>query len=187
MCTFKKSPHPHASQVKSCSVVWQVCCGWRVSQSDNVGAKVRATLLRLREIDVDVVTFGQYIQPTKKHKKVAEYVTPEKFDEWQSAADALGFLYCASGPLVRSSYKAGEFYLKGVLERRQRAKSSSLDDVHSVWSTGLCDNLKTSCTRFQSYERYICRLFSMTLQKRYNITPTVVRLRIQRVTNTYLA
>eukprot|EP00041_Stephanoeca_diplocostata_P015187 m.288249 g.288249 ORF g.288249 m.288249 type:complete len:389 (-) comp19958_c0_seq3:244-1410(-) len=84
--------------------------------------QVRATLLRLREIDVDVVTFGQYIQPTKKHKKVAEYVTPEKFEAWKSEAEAQGFLYCASGPLVRSSYKAGEFYLKGVLERRQRQK-----------------------------------------------------------------
>lgn len=66
----------------------------------------------LRASDVDVVTFGQYIQPTKKHKKVAKYVTPEKFDFWREQAEGLGFLYVASGPLVRSSYKAGEFFIK---------------------------------------------------------------------------
>lgn len=48
---------------------------------------------------------------------------PDKFNEWQETADALGFLYCASGPLVRSSYKAGEFFLKGVLEKRKNNQS----------------------------------------------------------------
>eukprot|EP00035_Acanthoeca_spectabilis_P023880 m.451329 g.451329 ORF g.451329 m.451329 type:complete len:378 (-) comp20137_c0_seq1:147-1280(-) len=85
--------------------------------------EVVAALKTLRERGVDVVTFGQYIQPTKKHKKVVEYVHPDKFNEWQETADALGFLYCASGPLVRSSYKAGEFFLKGVLEKRKNNQS----------------------------------------------------------------
>jgi lipoic acid synthetase len=83
--------------------------------------QVRQTLQDLRDVDVDVVTFGQYLQPTKKHLAVKEYVTPEKFEEWQKEGDAMGFKYVASGPLVRSSYKAGEFFLKNILhEQRQQ-------------------------------------------------------------------
>ena len=58
------------------------------------------------------MTLGQYMQPTKRHLKVRNYITPEKFDEWKVYGDELGFLYTASGPLVRSSYKAGEFLLR---------------------------------------------------------------------------
>lgn len=65
-------------------------------------------LKELRKINVDVVTFGQYMRPTKRHMKVTEYVTPEKFDHWAKVADGMGFLYVASGPLVRSSFKANE-------------------------------------------------------------------------------
>ena len=50
--------------------------------------------------------------------QVKEYVKPEKFAHWQTRAEALGFLYVASGPLVRSSYKAGEFFLANVLKTR---------------------------------------------------------------------
>ncbi len=67
-------------------------------------------------MDVDVVTFGQYMRPTKKHMKVEEYVTPEKFDFWGEKARSMGFKYVASGPLVRSSYKAGEYYIKNILK-----------------------------------------------------------------------
>jgi len=81
--------------------------------------EVLQTMKDLRDIDVDVVTFGQYMQPTKRHLKVKEYVTPEKFAYWEAKANAMGFLYCASGPLVRSSYKAGEFYLKNILKKRR--------------------------------------------------------------------
>jgi lipoic acid synthetase len=47
--------------------------------------------------------------------KVHEYVTPEKFDYWQKTAMGMGFRYVASGPLVRSSYKAGEYYIKNII------------------------------------------------------------------------
>jgi lipoyl synthase len=76
-------------------------------------------LLDLRAVDVDVVTFGQYMRPTKRHMKVEEYVTPEVFDMWRQRALDLGFLYCASGPLVRSSYKAGEAFIENVLKKRK--------------------------------------------------------------------
>lgn len=88
--------------------------------------EVRATLKDLREQDVDVVTFGQYLRPSKKHMKVQTYVTPEKFQQWEDESNALGFLYVASGPLVRSSYKAGEFFLQNVIqERRKRREGQS--------------------------------------------------------------
>ena len=81
--------------------------------------QIRSTLRDLRSVQVDVVTFGQYLQPTRKHLAVQEYVTPEKFAEWQEEAESMGFKYVASGPLVRSSYKAGEFFLKNYLRERR--------------------------------------------------------------------
>ncbi len=82
--------------------------------------EVIQTLKDLRDVGCDVVTFGQYLQPTKRHLKVEKYVTPEEFDEWKSIADSMGFLYVASGPLVRSSYRAGEFFMKGMIEKKNR-------------------------------------------------------------------
>ena len=85
--------------------------------------------LELRKVDVDVVTFGQYMQPTKRHMKVHEYVTPAVFDMWRERALDLGFLYCASGPLVRSSYKAGEAFIENVLKKRARKNDTALADT----------------------------------------------------------
>ncbi|GMG22105.1 unnamed protein product [Ambrosiozyma monospora] len=82
--------------------------------------QVMQTLKDLRENNVDVVTFGQYMRPTKRHMKVVEYVRPEKFDHWKDVALDMGFLYCASGPLVRSSYKAGEAFIENVIKKRKR-------------------------------------------------------------------
>lgn len=66
---------------------------------------------------MDVVTFGQYMRPTKRHMKVHDYVSPEKFDHWAKVAEGMGFLYVASGPLVRSSFKANQL-LKSVAGKR---------------------------------------------------------------------
>lgn|SRR5258708_11736497 len=66
-----------------------------------------ALLAELRKSDVDVVTFGQYMRPTKRHMKVDRYVEPAEFDRWKQIAEDMGFLYVAAGPLVRSSYKVG--------------------------------------------------------------------------------
>jgi len=81
-------------------------------------ADVRKTLTDLRNTGVDVVTFGQYLRPTRRHMSVRRFVTPEEFNDWQKEAQAMGFKYVASGPLVRSSYRAGELFLKGELEKR---------------------------------------------------------------------
>jgi len=82
-------------------------------------AEVEQTMLDLREAGVECLTLGQYMQPTKKHLKVIEYVTPDKFKHWETRGNELGFLYTASGPLVRSSYKAGEFFITSILKNRQ--------------------------------------------------------------------
>lgn len=82
--------------------------------------EILKTLCDLRDIGCDVVTFGQYLQPTPRHLKVIDYITPEKFDFWKKTAEELGFLYSASGPLVRSSYRAGEFFMKGLVERQKK-------------------------------------------------------------------
>ena len=86
------------------------------------------TLRQLRAVDVDVVTFGQYMRPTKRHMAVHEYVTPDQFELWRQRALDMGFLYCASGPLVRSSYKAGEAFIENVLKKR-RAGARSAETV----------------------------------------------------------
>ncbi|KAI8913079.1 hypothetical protein DFJ77DRAFT_519164 [Powellomyces hirtus] len=96
--------------------------------------EVMDALKALRGISVDVVTFGQYMRPTKKHMKVHEYVHPDKFAHWAKVADELGFKYVASGPLVRSSYKAGEFYIKNIVQGGKKdastlASKASQDEI----------------------------------------------------------
>ena len=68
--------------------------------------EVKQSLLDLREAGVDVVTLGQYLQPSKKHLPVQRFVTPEEFKEYETLGKELGFRHVESGPLVRSSYKA---------------------------------------------------------------------------------
>ena len=70
------------------------------------GDEVMTTLRDLRDNDVDIVTIGQYLQPSNRQLKVERYVTPEEFREIKLTADSLGFRHVESGPLVRSSYHA---------------------------------------------------------------------------------
>ena len=63
----------------------------------------------LRSVNCDILTLGQYLQPSERQLKVEEYVKPEKFKEYQEIGLSLGFAYVASGPLVRSSFNAGEY------------------------------------------------------------------------------
>jgi len=68
--------------------------------------EIMTTLRDLRNNDVDIVTIGQYLQPSDRQLKVERYVTPEEFQQFKVAADQLGFRHVESGPLVRSSYHA---------------------------------------------------------------------------------
>jgi lipoic acid synthetase len=65
----------------------------------------------LRASNCDILTLGQYLQPTLRHLPVIEFVTPEKFAEYKIVAEEMGFVHVASGPMVRSSYHADEFSL----------------------------------------------------------------------------
>jgi len=79
--------------------------------------EVTQAMTHLRQADVDFLTVGQYLRPSPRHLKVAEYVKPEQFYRYRTIGEGLGFRYVASGPLVRSSYRAGEFYLRAAIER----------------------------------------------------------------------
>ncbi|KAI8624937.1 lipoic acid synthetase [Xylariaceae sp. FL1651] len=85
--------------------------------------EVMDALRELRKVGVDVVTFGQYMRPTKRHLQVEKYVTPAEFEMWRQRAMDMGFLYVASGPLIRSSYKAGEAFIENVLRKRAGNKA----------------------------------------------------------------
>ncbi|EMR11085.1 lipoyl synthase [Pneumocystis murina B123] len=82
--------------------------------------EIKAALKELRKINVDIVTFGQYMRPTKKHMKVYEYVHPDTFEKYKKMAENMGFMYIASGPLVRSSYKAGELFIENILRKNRQ-------------------------------------------------------------------
>ena len=70
----------------------------------------------LRSVGVDILTLGQYLRPSAIHLPVAEYVAPERFNNLKLVGERLGFKYVAAGPFVRSSYRAGELFVKNVLK-----------------------------------------------------------------------
>ena len=81
-------------------------------------AEVLATMRDLRARGVDILMLGQYLQPTRKHLPVAEFVHPDRFRDYEKQGLALGFRYVAAGPMVRSSYKAAEYFVEEMLAAR---------------------------------------------------------------------
>lgn len=90
--------------------------------------EVYRTLEDCRDRGVDIVTLGQYLQPSREHLPVEQFVHPHTFETWRAVAEQeLDFAYCASGPMVRSSYRAGELFVEAVRRDGQspeRARSS---------------------------------------------------------------
>ncbi|MGK3996210.1 lipoyl synthase [Sorangium sp. So ce1024] len=78
----------------------------------------------LREAGVDIVTIGQYLRPSSKHAPVQRFVEPGTFAAYERAALDMGFLYAASAPLVRSSYKAAEVFVRSLIDRSGDAPSA---------------------------------------------------------------
>jgi lipoic acid synthetase len=78
-------------------------------------AELRAAMEDLRAVGVDILTLGQYLRPSAWHLPVVEFVTPATFDHYRALGEELGFRYVASGPLVRSSYRAAELFLRGAI------------------------------------------------------------------------
>ena len=83
--------------------------------------EVSEAMRDLRSIGVDILTLGQYLRPSGWHLPVEEYLAPQRFDSFRRTGEAMGFLYVAAGPLVRSSYRAGEFFLEKVLREVRAA------------------------------------------------------------------
>jgi lipoyl synthase len=75
------------------------------------------TIKDVRAVGVNILTMGQYLQPNANYLPVVEYITPEKFNWFRKIAEQMGFVYVASGPLVRSSYRAGEFFVEKIVTR----------------------------------------------------------------------
>jgi len=80
-------------------------------------SEVKQSLQDMRDYGVDFITLGQYLRPSKKHLAIKRFVPPKEFDELADFAREIGFKAVASGPLVRSSYRAGEFYKQAVGQR----------------------------------------------------------------------
>lgn len=83
--------------------------------------EIRVAMQDLRQAGVDILTLGQYLRPSNWHLAVSEYVPPETFDALREIGESMGFAYVAAGPLVRSSYRAGEFFLEKVIRARGHA------------------------------------------------------------------
>ncbi len=79
--------------------------------------ELKEAMTDIRNAGVDIITFGQYLRPTKRHLEVKRYYSPEEFEALKSLAYDMGFKFVASGPLVRSSYKASD-YLKFLRDQR---------------------------------------------------------------------
>ena len=86
--------------------------------------EVTQAMVHLRRADVDFLTVGQYLRPSARHLKVVEYVSPAQFERYRAMGESLGFRYVASGPLVRSSYRAGEFFVRAAIENDSRRSQS---------------------------------------------------------------
>jgi lipoic acid synthetase len=80
--------------------------------------EVEEAMSDLRAVGVDILTLGQYLRPSAWHLPVVEWVSPERFRAYKAMGERHGFRYVASGPLVRSSYRAAELFLRGEIGRR---------------------------------------------------------------------
>jgi lipoyl synthase len=83
--------------------------------------EVISSMKDLRAIDVDILAIGQYLRPSNWHLQVQEYVQPSKFEELRGIGESLGFKFVASGPLVRTSYRAGEFFIQNLIRREKKS------------------------------------------------------------------
>lgn len=86
-------------------------------------AEVRAVMQDLRSVDCDILTIGQYLQPSQKHLGVHEFITPVQFNLWREFGESIGFLQVVSSPLTRSSYHAEQ--VKELMKRYPRTKQVS--------------------------------------------------------------
>jgi lipoyl synthase len=106
---------------------WAKAAGAQITKSSlmvgcgETDEEVEAAMASLREAEVDVLTIGQYLRPSEKHAPLERYVEPAIFDRFRDRGLEMGFRFVASGPLVRSSYRAAEVFLAGVLGEKEES------------------------------------------------------------------
>jgi lipoyl synthase len=83
----------------------------------------------LRSSDVDILSIGQYLRPSSWHLPVEEYVHPSKFEELKKIGESIGFKFVAAGPLVRTSYRAGELFIENLVSK-SKTESSGISQPH---------------------------------------------------------
>ena len=116
---------PRASYEQSLSLLKkckQITCEIYTKSSIMLGlgeseAETIEAMRDLKSVGVDILTMGQYLQPTARHFPVCEYIQPEQFKKLREIAETMGFTYVASGPLVRSSYRAGDFFAQKIMPK----------------------------------------------------------------------
>jgi lipoic acid synthetase len=115
----KEVRDPRANYKKSLSVLREVKKNAKIFTKSAImlglgetRAEVIKAMKDLRAVSCDLLTIGQYLQPSPYHLPVKKFVTPAQFKSYETVAKKLGFLYCASGPFVRSSYRAGEMFIR---------------------------------------------------------------------------
>jgi lipoyl synthase len=112
-CSYEQSLRAlRRARERSADVVTKSSVMVGIGETDD---EVLETLRDLRDAGVQVVTIGQYLRPTPRHAPVDRYVEPERFEAFEQQGKAMGFAYVASGPLVRSSYKAAEVFVASAL------------------------------------------------------------------------
>jgi lipoic acid synthetase len=83
--------------------------------------EVRQVMRDLRDVDCDILTIGQYLQPSDKHMKLDDFIPPEQFEAWREYGESIGFLQVVASPLTRSSYHAEQ--VRDLMDKYPRAKT----------------------------------------------------------------
>ncbi len=108
--------------------------------------EVIQSLKDLRSVGCDLLTLGQYLQPSSKQLPVVEFVSPEKFKEWEKIGESMGFRYVASGPMVRSSYRAGEHFVRLKSRELTEKNLSEYSATHHEYSNECSSGYANECS-----------------------------------------
>jgi lipoic acid synthetase len=94
--------------------------------------EMKDAMKTLRNVSCDFLTIGQYLKPKNRQLEVQEYVAPEVFTCYREMGERLGFLYVASGPFVRSSYRAGEFFIKNIITTKNHQRQTNNEQPPTI-------------------------------------------------------
>ncbi|HAZ00504.1 MAG TPA: lipoyl synthase, partial [Opitutae bacterium] len=101
--------------------------------------EIKEVLQDMVKVGVDILTIGQYLQPSKQHADIDRWVTPEEFARWKEYALEIGFGVCESGPMIRSSYHAEEQSAKYDVRARRRQMLAELETSKAAETQALAE------------------------------------------------